>query len=407
MDGKRYISAKAKDSLVRARTSLLTSSPFFGTLAMRLRLEEDWSEETMAVDGVSIFYSPEFVNSLKLHHLKTVLAHECLHVLLGHHERRGGREPGRWNVAADYAVNPILDRDKNFTLPEGALLSREFYDMSAEAIYAKLQKRGNGDGKEGKKGGESGSGKKSPSGRADGKEGNGQKQIPNPMGRVKDLPKGAPTSAKQESWKGIASNLVNKLAPGGSVPAHVQELVQSLVSPKVRWEELLRQYMAKLSRDDFSWRRPDRRFVADGMYLPSAHSEQMGDIFIAIDVSGSINKPLLERFLSEVSGILEEVSFSSVVILQCNTRVTKVDQYFSGDEISPKVVGRGGTSFQPVFDWVEEHAFSPDVLLYFTDLRIAASRAPKDPGYPVIWARVPFKGQVWEPDFGSVVELEV
>jgi predicted metal-dependent peptidase len=401
MDGKRYIVAKARDHMVRARTSLLTSSPFFGTLAMRLKLQEDWSEKTMAVDGVSIFYNPEFSLSLPLHHLKTVLAHGCLHVLLGHHERRGGRDISTWNDAADYAINPILDRDQNFSLPEEALLSKHFYDMPAEEIYAKLVKDSFGGGKEKKSGGKG----KAEGGTSGGGKGSNSREKPNPMGEVRDKPKDAPSSASQDAWKGSASNLVKKLANGGSVPAHVEALVDGLVNPTVSWEEMLRQYMTKISRDDFSWRRPDRRFVSGGLYLPSAYSEQVGDVVIAIDVSGSINKPLLETFLSEVQNILEEVAFDSVIVLQCNTVITSVNQYFPGEDIDPKVVGRGGTRFQPVFDWVEEYNITPDVLLYFTDLRLLKRFAPKDPGYPVVWAKVPAPAG-WVPTFGEIIQLE-
>jgi len=223
---------------------------------------------------------------------------------------------------------------------------------------------------------------------------------------VKDAPKDGKSSTTQESWKGAAANAVRKFSEGGSVSAAIAEMVDGLVDPKMTWREELRKYMTTISRDDFSWEKPNRRFVCQGLYLPSAHSEKMGDIVLAIDTSGSINKKALEMFMSEVRSILEEVEFDSLQILQCNTRVVSAEQFFPGDEISTEVKGGGGTRFQPVFDWVEEYAFTPDVLLYFTDLAIPEQHKPKDPGYPVLWIEGPVISKYRkQPEFGEVITL--
>ena len=399
MDTSRYVRAKARDMLIRARSSLLVNSPFFGNLAMRLKLVMEPAEETFAVDGVSIFYNPDFVVGLSLAEVRTVLAHEVLHVLLGHHERRAGRDPEKWNMAADYAINPILEREKFFSLPKGALLDARYVGKSAEQIYALLRSRPDDKGSGPGQGAGQGSGKKQ-----DGKS-SGASQ--NPCGEVRDKPENSPSSASQESWKGSAANLVRKFQEGGSLSAEFVERVGELISPSVPWQQVLRQYMTHISHDDFSWTRPNRRFVGKGVYLPSAYSEQMGDIVIAIDVSGSVNIPLLNRFLAEVESILQEVSFNSLQVVQCNTRVTCSEQFFPGDEIHPQVKGGGGTRFQPVFDWVESWDLIPDVLLYFTDLAIPSQYAPKDPGYPVLWIEPqPARSRRWEPSFGELVEIE-
>src|SRR5579884_4288652 len=99
---------------------------------------------TMATDGTRIVYNPAFVDELKPAELEGTLAHEVLHCALGHHCRRGNRDPGLWNEAADLAINPILIKN-GFTLPSGALIDPAFTNLSAEEIYARLlQKRGDG-----------------------------------------------------------------------------------------------------------------------------------------------------------------------------------------------------------------------------------------------------------------------
>jgi predicted metal-dependent peptidase len=66
------------------------------------------------------------------------LEHEVMHPALQHHTRRNGRDPSRWNMACDYAINPILV-DAGLTLPEGVLLEDRFRGMSAERSYNQLE----------------------------------------------------------------------------------------------------------------------------------------------------------------------------------------------------------------------------------------------------------------------------
>ena len=125
--------------LTRARTQLLLNQPFFGTLGLRLKLVPG-SLPTMATDGSRIVYNSAFVGELKPAELEGVLAHEVLHCALGHHCRRGERDPELWNEAADLAINPIL-LGNGLTLPAGALIDPAFANLSAEEIYARLLRR--------------------------------------------------------------------------------------------------------------------------------------------------------------------------------------------------------------------------------------------------------------------------
>src|SRR5215471_13435243 len=131
-----------QQKLTRARTQLLLNQPFFGTLCLRLKLMTG-PVRTMATDGRRILYDAGFANSLPPAELEAVLAHEVLHCALGHHCRRGQRDPRLWNEAADLAINPLLVAN-GFSLPAGALIDPAFDNLSAEEIYARLLKRNNG-----------------------------------------------------------------------------------------------------------------------------------------------------------------------------------------------------------------------------------------------------------------------
>src|ERR1700739_95864 len=143
----------------KARTTLLLDHPFFGTLLFRLGGRSSSSIATMATDGVSLFYNPQFVDTLNAAELAGVLAHEVMHPALQHHTRRGDREPARWNMACDFAINPML-LDAGLTLPKDVLIDDRFRGMSAERIYNLIEEekdqKGSPESAENKPGGGSG-----------------------------------------------------------------------------------------------------------------------------------------------------------------------------------------------------------------------------------------------------------
>ena len=122
----------------KARTALVLDHPFFGSLLFRLKGRECRSIQTMATHGLSLYYNPDFVETLNAATLAGTLAHEVMHPALHHHVRRSGRDPKRWNMACDFAINPLLV-DAGLNLPEGVLLDNRFRGMSAEQIYNLLE----------------------------------------------------------------------------------------------------------------------------------------------------------------------------------------------------------------------------------------------------------------------------
>ena len=75
---------------------------------MNIEEETRGRTRTMATDGRSIFYHKDYVKGCSDQELVGLFAHEVMHPAMQHHTRRGNRDPGLWNEAADYAINPIL-----------------------------------------------------------------------------------------------------------------------------------------------------------------------------------------------------------------------------------------------------------------------------------------------------------
>ena len=171
--------------------------------------------------------------------------------------------------------------------------------------------------------------------------------------------------------------------------------------PPADWRAVLREFVASHARNDYSWARPNRRFLAQGLYLPGLHSEELGDVVLAVDTSGSIDEKLLGLFAAEANAVLASYD-CAVTVLYHDTEVQKVQAWTSAD--GPLVldpVGGGGTSHACVFDWLARAGLAPACVVCLTDLDTEFPAAP--PAMPVLWA-VPGKAP-GDPPFGRVVSL--
>jgi hypothetical protein len=123
---------------------------FFGQLLANLNIygSSDPKYPTMCTNGLNIQYHPDFVLSQSDAAIRFVLCHEILHCVGDHMGRRGNRPMGLWNTACDYAINPILDaeKDSNFAWPKNpdgtrmGLYEEKYAGMRAEDIYDDILK---------------------------------------------------------------------------------------------------------------------------------------------------------------------------------------------------------------------------------------------------------------------------
>ena len=128
--------AKQRDKMTRARTILMLDQPFFGSLVLRLKMVEDPHVSTACTDGRQVRYNPHWFNEVLTDNQRVgVLAHEVLHLSNGHLWRVGDRDFRKFNIAGDYAINPIVI-EAGMKLPEGLLNDPAYKNMSAEEIYS-------------------------------------------------------------------------------------------------------------------------------------------------------------------------------------------------------------------------------------------------------------------------------
>ena len=372
----------------RARVQLIMGWPFFGSLALRQELVCNPAIESARCDGKVIEYNPAFVAKLTEPETQAVIAHEVMHVALLHHTRREHREDKKWQFATDFSINGMLI-EQGLNLPKGFLHDKRYDDKTAEEIYTMLPDSP----PKGKGGGE-----------GDGNGGGQGASDPGGCGAVGDAKVGskAERDALEQESKIATVQAANSAKMKGNLPAQIQRMIDALLTPKVDWKTVLRDFMERIAKNDFTWRRPNSRYLSLGLYLPTAHSVEMGPVVIGVDTSGSIGINELNKFAAEVGSIINELKPETAHVVYCDAAVNHVDTFERGDDFFMKPHGGGGTAFSPVFEYVQKEGIEPVCLLYLTDMY--GSFPEKAPDYPVMWvATTDMKNNPW----GEIVRLEL
>ena len=178
-------------------------------------------------------------------------------------------------------------------------------------------------------------------------------------------------------------------------------LVEDILEPQVDWKEALRQFVDRISRNDYSWRRPNSRYMAGGVILPTLYNQELPPIVIGVDTSGSINQGELKQFAGEIDAILNQYP-TTLTVLYCDTDVRHVETFTAENRpIRLEAKGGGGTKFYPVFDAVNQMEEDPACVVYLTDME--CSDFGPEPDYPVLWVNTGSRCK--QPPFGEMIRF--
>lgn len=370
---------RGKDRVIQARIQLLINHVFFGALAMKLMLQEDPSLKppTMAVDGKSLFFHPDFPDSITRPELQAVLVHEVLHIVLLSHLRRGARDPKIWNEATDYAIN-LLIYDEGLQLPEWVLLSEKFRGMTAEQIYSYLvehpeeqQPKGDGDQKW-----NVGAVKDAP---ASGQGENGE-------AAGKSMTK-AEIEAAVQDVKGAVQSAAISAKKAGQLSAGLERLVNEICAPKAGWREILQRFVRSQASLDWDYTRSHTRMLHSyGTISPQIGGETLGNLAIIVDTSGSVDEKELAQFAGEINSILENFA-CHVTVIYCDTRINRVEEFTQDDlPLNLTAVGGGGTRGKPAYDFIVQELADVEAVIHYTDSYLFDWNEIARPEYPVLIA---------------------
>ena len=365
---------------------------YSGVMLMGISAVEE-NVSTAYTDGVNKKYGRKFLESIVSEpKVRGLILHENLHVALkqvvfGRAMFLENRKMA--NLAADFVVNDIITcidgtvagtNERLVELPDGAIYDPMFHDWSMREVYNYLKKhckKGGGGGQGGK-----GQGNPPPSG---GTQSNDDDDMDGDTvtvnGKTYDISQsdehdfvGREVSA--EEAKEILDDIDKALREGGMLAgrmgAKIPRVISDLLEPKVDWRDVLREFVSSTTKgnDEFTWRRMNKRHMANDIYLPSVENESIGEIVVAIDTSGSIGGAEITEFATELVSICEVCQPEVVRVLWWDTEVHG-EQVFKDNytDIAKmlKPMGGGGTKVSCVSEYVVKNKINAECCIVFTD----------------------------------------
>jgi len=297
------------------------------------------------------------------------------------------------NQACDYVINQKLvdDNKDGFATMTGALtigcLDDKYRGWDSAMVYADLKKDGGGKG----------GGQGQPS------DGDGEGFDQHDWEDAKDMSE----AEKEDLARDIDEAIRQGALVAGKVGSGGDRMFDELLQPQQNWREVLREFVSSTcaGKDYSTWQRPSRRYIGAGYYMPSGISEQIGEIVVAPDMSGSIGQPEITRMLSEVQSIAETVHPEAARLLYWDTKVC-ADERYEAHEMdnmiaSTKPAGGGGTMVECVPEYMAAEGITAQCAIVFTDGYLGGSWGQWT--CPVLWVIVDNKS--CNPPFGTTVHV--
>jgi len=397
-----------EDLIAKAKVKLKKIVPFFMYIVEHLRMQVDNSISTIGVTPKSrCLYNEEFIKSLTTEELIGVLVHEVMHPALRHFTRQGMRTLqcngiSLWNWAADVQINQMII-ENGLTLPRNGIIPSGNQIMfgnicienidtkSTEELYdevvAQLKKQegedrvqrdpetGDFESPDDIQGGFDemlkGGDDSEDDSEGDSKEDTEADGVPS-EGKPSDG-ETSESDMPDVDWGRVLAeaHAYSKLI--GKEPAGFDQLFKELHKPKVNWRSMLRKTVASSIPEEFTWNKPNKKYISHDIYMPSTYGESI-KVICAIDTSGSIGEDTLSDFISEIVGISTAYHEAEFIILSHDVDVQDEIPVRNGyrDKLAKmELHGGGGTSHIPLFEHIEKNKNTWDleatVVICFTD----------------------------------------
>lgn len=313
---------------IKLRINMNVKFMWYSCILNQLEVVESEEVLTAEVQGKTISINPNFLSTLTPEEAQGVLLHQLRHITDLTEVRLGQRDPLKWNSAHDHSINLDL-LEWGVKLPKGVLADPIYKGLAAEEIYELL-----------------------------------------------------PDAPEEQEWcEGVSGqseedlidikNIVvqvtqqTKLHSSAQIPAHIERLVAKWVKPKLDYRTIFERYMTQKSQEDYSWKRPARRGLPQGLYLPSRDGVTLGKLHVFIDVSGSVSQELYALQLSQIKWIHENLNVAELKIINFDTRIRSEVTITPEDTFSYTCNGGGGTRVHEVVEYMQNNQAEVNVI--FTD----------------------------------------
>jgi predicted metal-dependent peptidase len=318
---------------------------------------------TAGTDGRNTYYGRKFVDKLDERELKGLILHENLHKAFRHTtvwKHLYKENPRIANMACDYVINlMIVDSDtdgKEVKLPEGGCYDEQYRGMDAGEVYRKLKEE-----------------QEKKRGKSNGGDTPCEEESTGFDEHDWDAADEMSEADKQELAREIDQALRQGAILAGKMKGGMPRELTEAMEAKINWREVLRDFVNSIcaDKDNSTWRRPNRRWVDQDIYMPSAIGEAVGSIVVGIDTSGSIGQAEIGQFLGELLSICNHVQPESIELVYWDTKVAAHETYNRGDYealmSSTKPAGGGGTDPRCVPAYITAKRLKPECVIMLTD----------------------------------------
>jgi len=327
-------------------------------------------------DGkIQLLLNSEVLNEeYSIKNIKFIILHELMHILYLHIFTRedANFDHDIANLATDHVINEALKRDEKFfdiECPKDAFIIPELVgqNLSWVEVYDYIMKNYDKI--------------------TDGWKIELKSKIKNEILKairdiISDL---APQNKKNtdEQLNNIKINIITTIQNNpyiqeliknrGDSTNSVFQIFKDYITVEIPWEVLLEKAVLKqlaLSRpsDDRTWRNINKKILYHNYILPGKDQEETIDtILFCIDTSGSMSDTDIKKAINIVDQSYHKEHNIRLImhdtIIQKNIILSDINDVY-------KIVGRGGTSHQPVFDWIENYTKENDdlsLIVFITD----------------------------------------
>jgi predicted metal-dependent peptidase len=170
--------------------------------------------------------------------------------------------------------------------------------------------------------------------------------------------------------KGLVAEVYNKMdeKSRGVMPAGVVEQIKHLLrKPEITWKQIFKKYIGTVpvpyrrTKTRLNRRQPYRPDLSGK--LPKRHIQ----LVVAIDTSGSMSTSDIEYVINEIFNIVKDYD-TKVTIIECDAEIGRIYDAKHARDVNTNVTGRGGTSFIPVIEYINEtNMYRNALMVYFTD----------------------------------------
>ena len=385
-----------------------------GMLMIGDRVIDD-TVQTACTNGRDEWYGRVFVAEISDAELRFVVIHEVFHKIYRHlvtwqHLSKLCHRTA--NISMDYDINGKIikeyGKDGWVKMPEGGCFDEKYDGWGTAKIFWDIYdpEAANDQPQDGR-----GKPQEGGQGQGQGTQGNSLPDDGHPTGFDEHDWEGAQdmtAEEKREIEREVDEALRQGSLVAGKMGSGGNRDLEELMQPQVDWREVLREFVqTTCAGNDYStWKRPNRRYIGAGVYMPSGISEQVEELVVAIDTSGSIGGKELSAFLTEVKSVCDTVHPNKVRLLYWDTEVCRDEAYdmHELDDLvkSTKPAGGGGTCVECVPEYMQKHSIKPQACIVLTDGDLYRGWGTWNS--PVLWCILDNKNK--KPDVGTTVHIK-